>query len=102
MTLSPFPVDDVTLDLVEHSLGAAYDADEDGDNVLVGADMNLHQLLGFLDGTAEVEHERKQAADVRGEHVVDMTDMTSYHVNDVIRALIAEVRRLRDDARGDR
>jgi hypothetical protein len=48
-SLPPFPVDDITLNALEHALGAAlrYIGDEP---TLVGAEYDLHQLLDFLSG----------------------------------------------------
>lgn len=81
--LPPFPVDDVTLANVEHSLGAAYD----GDHNIVGAEFNLLGLLHFLSGSP-------QAAPTEDPDIFD--GGTIYHPHDVIKALIREVRRLRD------
>lgn len=89
-----FPVDDITLGLLDHALNAARD---DNGNV-VGADMTVPQILEFL-SPAKDEQEiarRTDLADATGSDIVDLTDLGwTYSEKDVIRALIAEVRRLR-------
>lgn len=103
-TLPAFPVDDVTLAAIEHALGGAYtvDTDEDGHHThrLVGADYSLHDLLDFLSG-----YDPSQvipATDADGYEMPGVTEYPGvlYHVNDIIKALIAEVRRLRTDSDG--
>lgn len=80
--LGPFPVDDATLGVLEHALGASYVVDED-EHEVVGADMTVPKLLDFLSGYDESK-------------VVDGTyPGPVYTRDDVIRALIAEVRLLR-------
>lgn len=100
--MKSFPVDDLTLDALEHALGGAYDVDEDGTHHLVGADYSLDQFLDFVAGI--------DPTDASAVEVLDPGDPTEsgwagapvyidnrphYHPNDVIRSLIAEVRRLR-------
>lgn len=85
----PFPVDDFTLDQIEHALGGAYSVTEDGTHTLVGADFSLTQLLDFLSGFDPARLEPTDDPDTF------VYDGAVYHEDDVIRALIAEVRRLR-------
>lgn len=98
--LADFPVDDVTLDALEHALGGALTFEgvenhEDGPR-LVGADMSVSKLLDFLSGYDESKLgplTLDDGHDVDG--WVEYPDPL-YHRDDVIRALIAEVRRLRE------
>ena len=107
--LPSFPVDDITLNNVEHALGGALDRDPDADPdddfpfKLVGAEFSLDQLLDFMAGTTgrDLDEEliHPGILDLPGwagaEVVYDMR--IHYHTHDVIRALIAEVRRLRSE-----
>lgn len=98
-TLSSFPVDDATLLAVEHAMAGALRLDDDGNPVLVGADYSMSDLLDFLAGCAGEDPNREllNPADVavRGEIPFYRDSRVHYHEHDVIRALIAEVRRLR-------
>lgn len=80
--LSPFPVDDVTLNLLDHAL----DSFVDDDGVRVGADMGVWELLDFLSGPSE-------CMELDG---YSFREVPAYSLDDVLRALIGEVRRLRD------
>lgn len=105
-TLPPFPVDDVTLAAVEHAFGAAitFDTDEWGepdlDNPrLIGADYSLHTLLDFMSGTTSDDHPLVEVKerDWDGTPRVIVDERPHYTERDIIRALIAEVRRLRGE-----
>ncbi len=98
--LPQFPVDDITLGLVEHSLDAAFEVDGDGTHCVVGADMNLMQLLDFLSGYDETK--QQQVVNQYDQPLDDIFEYPGliYHPNDVIRSLIAEVRLLRDRING--
>lgn len=99
MTLAEFPVDDVTLDLLGHALGACLTwegvADRADGPRVVGADMSLSRLLDFLSGYDPAK--LTPVVDEDGYEVPDWVEYPDpiYHEHDVIRALIAEVRRLR-------
>lgn len=115
MSLPPLPLDDVTLLAIEHALDASltYEQPEgaEGDGPwVVGADYTLPSLLDFLAGVtgrdpSEVliqegrdesdlpEWERNPIA--AAEIVYDTRPHYSEH--DLIRALVAEVRRLRSE-----
>lgn len=91
-----FPVDDFTLDQIEHALDGAYTVDPDGTQTLVGADFSLSQLLDFLSG-----YDPSRLAQAVNDYDTPIPDVFEYpdavyHPNDVIRALITEVRRLRN------
>lgn len=105
--LPPFPVDDMTLDAVEHSLGAVLTYDRPEGNVdfsdegpwVIGADYQLHKLLDFYSGTMDDEG----VVLLPKEEWIDNAPTTlderqHYTERDVIRALINEVRRLRNGA----
>lgn len=99
MTLADFPLDDVTLDALDHALGARLTWDgvanrDDGPRV-VGADMSVSKLLDFLSGYDETK--LAPLVDEDGYEVPDhfVYPDALWHEHDVIRALIAEVRRLR-------
>ena len=108
--LPEFPVDDVTLLAVEHAMQGALtfdrpdDADpDDAGPWRVGADYGLPDLLDMLAGTrdpADLPAEENPAL-VREGETPDGTPVyydvrQHYGEHDVIRALIAEVRRLRE------
>lgn len=83
--LPPFPVDDTTLDLLEHALNPGPHAERSS----VGDLCRLYSELAGSDLNAVEE--------TIGEVTV-MRD-AEYHPHDVIAALLAEVRRLRQGAR---
>jgi len=109
-TLPPFPVDESTLNLIEHAMKGAltyerpdhirYDSGDDGP-WLVGAEFSLSQLLDFLGGTVgrdpNEEVIRPADPDRPGIEGAEITYDTRIHYTEhsVIKALIAEVRRLR-------
>lgn len=78
MSLPPFPVDDGTLDLLSKAINPGPEAERSSVEDL----LTLYSQLGGSDTGAVAE-------------VIDERD-PSYHVHDVLAALIAEVRRLRD------
>jgi len=93
--LPPFPVDDVTLAAVEHALGGSltYEGDE---LVRVGADYSLWDLLDFMAGaTGEDPDQEVLHRDWDGTPDLVVDHRQHYTPNDIIAALIAEVRRLR-------
>lgn len=99
--LPDFPVDDATLLAVEHAMGGAYTVDDDGTHHLVGADYNLAQLLDFMAGTTGQDPNEEvidpgdpDLPGYAGARIVYDTRI-HYTEHDLIRALIAEVRRLR-------
>lgn len=99
-TLPEFPVDDFTLDQLEHALNTRVDGPavmpfEDSGNEprkLVGGEFTLPQFLDFMSG-----HDPTRATLVG--HADDVPIYESwdqrYSEHDVIRALVAEIRRLR-------
>lgn len=98
--LARFPVDDVTLDLIEHALGASLCFDS-GDPEVVGADMTLSDLLRFLSGYDPSKARLVAEGDpgipgIGGAEVWEYPDPV-YSEHDVIQALLDEVRRLRAD-----
>lgn len=118
--LPPFPTDDTTLLAVEHALGycLTYEG-EDGEPLDdprgIGADYSLHTLLDFLSGTRDdpdgvvtliAGDPEKAALDealgIRGgpfgmgpNTPIYEDPRQHYTEHDIVRALIAEVRRLR-------
>jgi hypothetical protein len=86
------PLDDAALDSIEHALGAVYTIDEGGEHQIQGADYNLSQLLDFWSG---FDHTKGVHDGYIGEIPVYVFDTPSLTEKDVIRALVAEVRRLR-------
>lgn len=71
-----FPIDDETLDALEATLATSFTVDEDGTHILVGGELSMAALLDSMSGHGPAQLVR----------------------DDVIRALIAEVRRLRSTA----
>lgn len=87
--LGPFPVDDVTLSLVYQSLNTHFDV-IDGEHVLVGGEFTLSRLLEFLSG-----YDAARAVPDTTDEDVMIYPGQIYTKEDVIRALINEVGRLR-------
>jgi hypothetical protein len=108
--LPPFPVDDLTLDAVEHALGYSLTIDDDGNPVSSGAaDYSLHTLLDFMAGCMGRDPNERLIREGRDEsdlpewergriwenaEIVEDTRI-HYSEHDLIRALIAEIRTLR-------
>ena len=93
--MSTFPVDDATLGALEHALGGAFAVDDDGVHTVTGADMSVTALLDFLSG-----YDPAKAVPALNAYDQPLPDVQEYpepvFTRDcVIRALIAEVRRLR-------
>lgn len=93
-----FPVDDLTLDMVESSLNYSLTyRDENGElldePIGVGAEVSLHSPLDFLSGTATDPLGVVRCAD---DGVFD-DPRQHFSKEDVIRALIHEIRRLRSE-----
>jgi hypothetical protein len=113
-TLPPFPVDDVTLSAIEHALDSVLTYEgENGERLdeprRIGAEYGLAELLDFLGGTTgdegmyrigpngeRIDADEAARDDALGLDQWWMDERPHYHPNDVIRALIAEVRRLRE------
>lgn len=112
-TLPPFPVDDATLIAVEHALGYSLTIDDDGNPVSSGAaDYSLSDLCDFMAGCVGDDPneilidpgrdesdlpEWERGRDWSSAKIVEDTRI-HYSEHDVIRSLIAEVRRLREEA----
>lgn len=86
------PTDDAALDLIEESLRAALD--DDGE--IVGSEHTLHQLLEFWSGVDKGKRVLLHEFD-NGTQVYEDPTPTLRH-EDVIQALIVEVRNLRQTA----
>lgn len=91
------PVDDPALDAIEHALGGcltytAEDGSELGEPRLVGAEYQLADLLDFWAG-----HDRDNAVLIgyAGTVPIHRALTPTFSEHDLIRALIAEIRRLR-------
>lgn len=89
MTLPPFPVDDVTIDLLDHACRGAFD--EEGG--VVGADMTVQQLLDFLSGPSETD----PVGSIEVAVPIYVRREPAYSETDVIRALIAHIRTLQKE-----
>lgn len=90
--LGPPPVDDMALDAIEHALGTCTTFDEDGERQLVGGEYTLEGLLDFWSG-----YDRTKSVlidDSGGPALYEYPDPV-YHVNNLVEALVAEIRRLR-------
>lgn len=102
--LPPFPVDDFTLDQLEHALDTCLgDVREDGSHELVGGEFTLSKFLEFMSG---YEPDRCHligytdtipGTDIPTEGAIPIYEHwdQSYTERCVIRALVAEIRRLR-------
>lgn len=95
-TLPPFPVDDVILDAIEHSLQGYFTVDEDGEHCWQGSDMQMFDVFDFLAG-----YDPSKVVPAVNEYDTPIPDVVEYvggplyGERDLILALIAEVRRLR-------
>ena len=90
--LGPIPLDDTALDSIDHALNAVFTVDDTGKHHIQGAEYSLSQLLDFWSGY--------DPADGILDSYIDgipvyLHEKPSYHEHDLIRALVAEVRRLR-------
>lgn len=104
--LPPFPTDDMTLDMVEHALDYRLTFEGDDGTVLdeprgTGAEFSLASLCDFLSGTTTdplgvVEH-KGEIETFMGPVELYVDPRPHYTERDIISALIAEVRRLRED-----
>jgi hypothetical protein len=99
--LPPFPLDDDVLDRLEEAIGTCYGAMRgDGTHELVGGEFTLSALLDFYSGYDESKLiDLGTAPDPMGfGHDVQWTEYPDpvYTERDVMRALIREVRRLRE------
>lgn len=102
--LTPFPVDEMTLGMVEHALDYTLTFDGEDGEVLdeprgIGAEFSLSQLCDFMSGTTTdplgvVEH-HGTVETFFGPAEMTVDPRPHYTSADIIRALIAEVRRLR-------
>jgi len=84
------PVDEQSLRLLKESLDASYDVDDAGEHVLVGAEFSLHRLLEFWSG-----YDKSKLVLTEGD-VYEYSEPL-IHTNDVIRALVSEIERLREE-----
>lgn len=100
--LPPIPLDDEALDAIEHALGAVYTFDDheqsfgllDSEPILTGADYTLDQLLDFWSG---FDRSKGVLTGYAGDAPIYTFDQPTYSERDLIRDLIAEVRRLRKE-----
>lgn len=95
MTLPPFPTDETTLDLILESFQGAYAVDLDGTHHWTGSDFSFHRLLDFYAG-----YDPNKLVPFEGEDMHTRDDILEYKGDlygerDVVKALIAEIRRLR-------
>lgn len=92
MSLPPFPVDECTLGNIEHALDARMSVDEEGAHHVAGADFTMPALLNFQSGYDPA------LVEPLGDGIVEYVGGELYTRDDVIRALVAEVHRLRGPA----
>lgn len=82
------PLDDMSLGLMLEAMDTGLDCDEDGNHVLVGGTITMNQLLNFWSGYDKAKELDEGENMSYYPHPVLMRD-------DIIRALIEEVRALR-------
>ena len=92
-----FPVDDVALENIKHALNGSFTVGEDGTHHLVGADFSLNQLLDFYSGYDKNKLVKMEDVQMFGSDEVYEYPDPVFHYTDVIRALIAEIERLRNE-----
>ncbi len=90
-----FPVDEIALANLKHALNGSYTLGDDGDPVLIGADFTVDSLLKFYSGYSS-ENEIFDGFVGGIETYTYAGIVLSEH--DIIRALIAEIERLRGDS----
>lgn len=95
------PVDDAALDAIEHALDGCYSVDEGGTHHLQGAEYTLDQLLQFWAGIDPNEEGVLVGYADLGVGPAPIYEMPGVYLTerDVIRSLVAEVRRLRGEQR---
>lgn len=93
--LGPPPVDDFALDAIEHALGTCRSFDEVGNPILVGGDYTIEGLLAFWSG---YDPSKSVLIDDSGGPPIYEYPEPTYHVYNLIEALVAEIRRLRKEA----
>ena len=86
------PVDDEALSRYEEALGAAFGVDGDGRHYLAEGEFTITRLLEFYSGTDDSKV--TMLGEAGGVPVYEHPD-PAYTRDDLIRALIAEVRSLR-------
>jgi hypothetical protein len=95
--LPEFPVDNDMLDRLDHALGTCWTYNDGGERVHHGGDYTLPELLDFLSGyDPSLAIPLGEGSGPFGGDV-EWTEypFPTYHEHDVIRALMAEIRRLR-------
>lgn len=93
--LGPVPLDDDALTAIEHALAAVYTINDEGEHQITGAEYNLPQLLDFWSGFNRDDGVHDGYIN---EIPVYVFDKPTYSERDLLRALVAEVRRLRAEA----
>jgi len=91
-SLPPFPVDDATLDMLMAAIDPRGHGDPDAETSNVGSFLDFMSQLGGSD-TKAIAEVIDDGSD--GGAAIHMMRDQSYHTNDVLQALIAEIRRLR-------
>lgn len=101
MSLPPFPVDDETLNVIYDSMDRVVTGfDENGSPIREGSPFTLDDVLNMLSGYDESL--TVQALNEYDQPIPDIYEYTGpgiYHQHDLIRALIDEIRRLRNEIR---
>lgn len=95
--VASFPVDDFTLDQLEHAMGTLISGwDDDGNQTYTGGDFTLSAFLNFMSGYDSAKLKPiDEYQEFRDIPIYDYPDPI-FSKECVIRALIAEVRRLRN------
>lgn len=92
--LAPIPLDDAALNAIDDALTALWGwSDEEGGPVLVRGEYTLSQLLDFWAGFDP--NDSVLISEVGDPLPVYVCNQPTYHEHDLIKALVAEVRRLR-------
>lgn len=91
-TLPDFPTDETTLQHLLHALSGSYEVDDDGNHILQGAEFSLTELLDFMSGLDPSTYTVIDDGDVK----ITLIPGVCYSEQDVMRALILEIQRLRE------
>lgn len=95
--LPDFPTDNAMLDRIEHALGTCWTYNDDGERVHHGGDYTLSELLDFMSGyDSSLAIPLGTRPGLFGDDVEwSEYPFPVYTEHDVLRALLVEVRRLR-------
>lgn len=96
-TLPEFPVDDYILDIILDSFKSGWICDEEGNHTLPEGEFSFYQVLNLLSGYDESLSVQYEDEDFHTHDDIMDYPGEIYGANDVIIALINEIKRLRNE-----